>query len=356
MNKVVKNIAFIALGVTVVSSCTTDPDSPGLEYMPDMYRSPAVEAYVDYGEIRNETNNELKVSMSARQPAHHTIPFNANMEEAKYNMPLPFKAPYASDVSHNLYGWDMYATAKDQEEAFNTVVKDYPNPIPFSNGSLEHGKELYTQFCTVCHGETGKGDAKVGKKIGAADLTTGAIKEYTPGQVFYSITYGKNAMGAHGMLMNRTERWQTVQYVRALQNGGKYPSAEDLGLNTKPNDSTGRYESAVLKNVYFNTGSAVMNMTKSQATMNQLVAFLRMNASTTVEISGHTDNTGDAELNMNLSSARAVAVRDYLMALDGINADQIVTKGYGDAKPIDSNDTDMGRQNNRRTEVVIVQQ
>ena len=52
--------------VTLLTSCTTDPDSPGTEYMPDMYRSPAIETYVDYGEIRGRENKELKSKQSAR--------------------------------------------------------------------------------------------------------------------------------------------------------------------------------------------------------------------------------------------------------------------------------------------------
>ena len=50
------------LGVIfLLPSCESDPDSPGKEFMPDMYRSPAIEAYVDYGEIRGRENKELKM-------------------------------------------------------------------------------------------------------------------------------------------------------------------------------------------------------------------------------------------------------------------------------------------------------
>ena len=55
--KAIASLALIAASTFILGSCTTDADSPGNEYMPDMYRSPAIEPYVDYGEIRGRLNN-----------------------------------------------------------------------------------------------------------------------------------------------------------------------------------------------------------------------------------------------------------------------------------------------------------
>ena len=72
MNKIFKAIASIS-GVAVLGlifgSCSSNPDSAGLEYMPDMYRSPAIEAYVDYGEIRGRQNTDLKSKLTALNPS-----------------------------------------------------------------------------------------------------------------------------------------------------------------------------------------------------------------------------------------------------------------------------------------------
>ena len=62
-------VAFFAV------ACSKDPDSAGLEYMPDMYRSPAIEPYVDYGEIREQEKIELKMQLSALTPPSFTIPY-----------------------------------------------------------------------------------------------------------------------------------------------------------------------------------------------------------------------------------------------------------------------------------------
>ena len=68
---------------------------------------------------------------------------------------------------------------------------------------------------------------------------------------------------------------------------------------------------------------------------------------------GRTDNVGDDEPNMKLSQARADSVRKYLM-LNGVAANRIVAKGYGETSPVVSNNASEGRQSNRRTEVRIL--
>lgn len=72
-----------------------------------------------------------------------------------------------------------------------------------------------------------------------------------------------------------------------------------------------------------------------------------------IRIEGHTDNTGDAEYNQQLSEDRAAAVRDYLID-KGVPADRLVAKGYGSNKPIARNDRESGRAKNRRVDFVIV--
>jgi outer membrane protein OmpA-like peptidoglycan-associated protein len=66
-------------------------------------------------------------------------------------------------------------------------------------------------------------------------------------------------------------------------------------------------------------------------------------------VGGHTDNTGSAAANMALSQRRADAVRDALVK-DGVDSAMLTTKGYGETKPVASNDTPEGRLQNRRTE------
>lgn len=72
-----------------------------------------------------------------------------------------------------------------------------------------------------------------------------------------------------------------------------------------------------------------------------------------VEIAGHTDSVGAAEYNQQLSQKRAEAVRDYLLEL-GVAPDQLTARGYGESRPLRSNETPSGRERNRRVEVNVV--
>jgi len=92
---------------------------------------------------------------------------------------------------------------------------------------------------------------------------------------------------------------------------------------------------------------------QSMGTINQIYKLLKENPSFKYEIDGHTDNSGDAKHNLELSQQRADAVKAQLVSM-GIDASRLTTKGFGDTKPIDSNDTPEGRANNRRVEFVKI--
>ena len=90
---------------------------------------------------------------------------------------------------------------------------------------------------------------------------------------------------------------------------------------------------------------------ESMGTLNMIVGVLKANPDLKFEIDGHTDNTGDAAHNLTLSLQRADAVKSQLINM-GIDASRLTTKGFGDTKPIDTNDTPEGKANNRRVEFV----
>jgi OmpA-OmpF porin, OOP family len=107
-----------------------------------------------------------------------------------------------------------------------------------------------------------------------------------------------------------------------------------------------------LKNVFFDTGKATLRK-ESYAALNDLVEAMKLKPRLIIEIAGHTDNVGSPESNLDLSNGRANAVRDYLMS-HGIGDKRVIAKGYGETQPVAGNDTDSGRQENRRTEVRII--
>lgn len=105
-------------------------------------------------------------------------------------------------------------------------------------------------------------------------------------------------------------------------------------------------------NLEFATGSAQISA-GSFASLDLLVELLNKRPEYRIYIAGHTDNTGNPKKNEELSLARANAVRDYLAA-KGINPARIKTEGFGDSRPVDTNDSPEGRQKNRRVEFRVI--
>ena len=108
----------------------------------------------------------------------------------------------------------------------------------------------------------------------------------------------------------------------------------------------------VLHNIFFATDSYVLREA-SNVELEKLYAFLQSNPDLKVRIDGHTDNQGSAAHNMTLSKQRAQAVRQFLVD-KGVAAQRLSIKGFGDTKPMDSNGTEEGRANNRRTELTVL--
>lgn len=109
-----------------------------------------------------------------------------------------------------------------------------------------------------------------------------------------------------------------------------------------------------LDNVFFVTGKASLQK-ESYTALNELVEAMAFKESLIVEISGHTDNVGEEYLNQRLSEARANTVRSFLIK-KGIEPNRIKAVGFGETRPVASNDTPEGRQKNRRTQVSILSQ
>jgi outer membrane protein OmpA-like peptidoglycan-associated protein/tetratricopeptide (TPR) repeat protein len=112
-------------------------------------------------------------------------------------------------------------------------------------------------------------------------------------------------------------------------------------------------EVVVLKNIFFDFDKTDLKP-ESEVELRKLIDMLNKNTRMKIEISGHTDNKGTADYNQKLSENRAKAVYNYLIE-KGIDKNRLSYKGYGLSKPIDTNDTEEGRANNRRTEFKVIE-
>ena len=108
----------------------------------------------------------------------------------------------------------------------------------------------------------------------------------------------------------------------------------------------------VLNNIFFDFDKATLRP-ESTNELQRLVKLMKDNSSLKIEISGHTDSKGTKDYNLGLSENRAKAVVDYLVK-EGIKVSRLSFKGYGESQPVATNDTEEGRQLNRRTEFKIL--
>ena len=119
-------------------------------------------------------------------------------------------------------------------------------------------------------------------------------------------------------------------------------------------DTSAKEKIIVLQHLQFETNS-IQLAPSSQYELTNLVDILKKYPSMSIEVSGHTDNTGDAEVNLQLSRDRANVVYQELIK-NGIHASRLKATGYGSARPVATNDTEEGRRQNRRTEFKILTQ
>ncbi len=106
------------------------------------------------------------------------------------------------------------------------------------------------------------------------------------------------------------------------------------------------------RNVQFATGKWEL-LPGAEQELQALANFIKRNPNKRFEISGHTDNTGDAAANKVLSEKRAQTVHDYLLQ-QNIQPNQLIFKGYGADRPVGDNNTSDGRQQNRRVECIML--
>ncbi len=344
-----KYISIFAIGSSLVlTSCFKSEDSPGYEYMPDMYRSQAIEAYVDYGMVKDDELSEAalerKKTISARVPAEGSIPFYSNHNKAELFMPYTYENTNEGYV----------ASANNQiPSVFLEDVK----------GNVKEGKRLYNIMCQHCHGMKGQGDGGV---VEVGDFNppspyNGAYKDRTLGTIFHVITFGKGAMGAHSSQLNKEERWKVAMYVRTLQHDGDFKLDELKGekkeisfasISTEEVAKMNAGSKISLRNVYFTSGSS--NLSKeSDAELNKLVQLMKEIPTMTIEVAGHTDNSGDAQKNSELSNLRAGSVVEQLVK-QGIDKKRVVAKGYGSEFPVADNTTESSKKLNRRIEFEIL--
>jgi mono/diheme cytochrome c family protein len=183
-NRLFANYA-IALGfLAALASCAKNPHETGFEYIPDMVKPYAYEAYSE--------STLTKDGKSMMRPVANTIP----------------------------RGYEPYPYTPGPEGAAEAGLK-LKSPLKSTEENLTKGKRLFGLYCIHCHGELGLGNGPVAQKFPPPPAyNTAPVNAYAEGRIYHVITTGSAIMPSHAVQMNPTERWQVVQYVQKLQKQG----------------------------------------------------------------------------------------------------------------------------------------
>jgi outer membrane protein OmpA-like peptidoglycan-associated protein len=170
-----------------------------------------------------------------------------------------------------------------------------------------------------------------------SDKITGEFLVCLPANRHYALTVSRE-----GYL------FYSENFNLAHENSSLNPTLRDVPLEPLKVGSK-----VILKNIFFETDQFELRES-SKVELQILLELLNRNPKLKIEISGHTDNTGSHDHNLTLSANRAKAVNDYLV-LGGIGQNRLTYKGYAETIPVDSNETEQGRANNRRTEFKVIE-
>ena len=107
-----------------------------------------------------------------------------------------------------------------------------------------------------------------------------------------------------------------------------------------------------LNNIFFDSGKSILK-TESYPELERLIKVMKENSGMNIQVVGHTDDIGEVDANLKLSIDRAMSVEKYLIE-KGIKISRVISTGFGESKPIATNETEEGKQQNRRVEFKIL--
>ncbi len=180
MRSLFKIALLFVLGLTV-TSCFNEKE-PNYQYFPDMYESVPYDTYGAYDVFVDE--------QQAKLPVEGTIP----------------------------RGWKPY-DYENSNEGYQNAKENLTNPLPYTEENLAEGRQLFTVYCAVCHGDQGDGQGILAQreKILGIPRFDDEGRAITEGSVYHVMFYGLNAMGSYASQTSEFERWQIDHYVMSLK-------------------------------------------------------------------------------------------------------------------------------------------
>jgi len=203
--KKISVIVFITSGI-ILSSCSDVRRNPGTVYMPDMAYSRAYETYAPRDSASFSTNE----NRTDDKIFYNNLPVAGTIARGE-EIPFPYTKDAPGDTTNYI--------------ASKAVV----NPLPALDAAyMKEAERQYLINCGICHGADLKGDGplhKGGNGPFAAQPANfvdpayqgGKVYNMPDGQMYYSITYGKNLMGSYASQLTRDQRWAIIHYIKSKQ-------------------------------------------------------------------------------------------------------------------------------------------
>lgn len=215
-------ISFIAI-TTFFAACSNIQREPGRTYMPDMAYSRAYETYAE----RDSDNFTMNRNAAGNKIFYNNMPVAGTIAREE-EMPFLITKDAPGDTTNY------------------TASKQIVNPLSDLNETdMKEAERLYLVNCGICHGKNLDGNGPLYKDgNGPFPAHPAALKgdakyvNMPEGQMFYSVTYGKNLMGSYASQLSRKQRWMVIAYIKSQQGAGKSQvpasNTESTSNNAKP--------------------------------------------------------------------------------------------------------------------------
>ena len=200
---------FVLLLISITGLRGWKSKRPPIELFPDMVRQAKYKAQTE--------SSFYADNRSARNQVAGTVPLG-------YAIPAPSEEPSATMDALGPYK-NIHFSASSDYVATGRMGNQWGNGIPFevTAAVMERGRERYTINCAVCHGATGLGNG-IASKYGLnsiANFQQQRLRDMADGEIFNTITWGKNTMLGYGSNIQVPDRWAIICYLRSLQRAQK---------------------------------------------------------------------------------------------------------------------------------------
>ena len=186
MKSLYKIVAVV--GLSMFATSCFDKSKPNYQFFPNMYEAVPYETYSEHEVFKDGKEGQL--------PAEGTIKRGF----------VPFEIPNTT-------------------EGYELAKATLKSPLDSISRNPENGKELYGIYCAICHGEKGDGKGPMVESGAYSGVPNYGTLTIADGQMFYSLTYGKNLMGSYASQLSRKQRWQVIAYIKAKQQASKAKAA-----------------------------------------------------------------------------------------------------------------------------------